>query len=39
MHGIGVVRPRHEIILEGSEFLLHGLDVRWVFVEEDLGID
>lgn len=39
MHGIGVIRPRHEIILVGSELLLHGFDVCRVFVEEDLGID
>lgn len=39
MHGIGVICPRQEIILVGSELLLHGFDVCWVFVEEDLGID
>lgn len=39
MHGIGVLRPRQEVILVGSEHLLHGFDVCRVFVEEDLGID
>lgn len=39
MHGIRVVRPRNEIILVGSELLLHRFEVCRVFVEEDLGID
>lgn len=39
MHGIRVVRPWNELILVGSELLLHGFDVCRVFVEEDLGID
>lgn len=39
MHSIGVVRPRQEIILVCREFLLHGFDVCWVFIEEDLDID
>jgi hypothetical protein len=39
MHSIGVVRPWQEIVLVRSEFLLHGFDVGWVFIEKDLGID
>lgn len=36
VHGIGVLRPRHEMILERLELLLHGLDMRGVFKEKNL---
>lgn len=38
MHGVGVVGPGLEVVLEGSELLLEALDVGRVLVEEDLGI-
>lgn len=36
VHGVGVVRPRLKVLCEDGEFLLEGLDVCWVLVEEDL---
>lgn len=36
VHGVGVVGPGLEVLCEDGEFLLEGLDVCWVFVEEDL---
>lgn len=36
VHGIGVVGPGQEVVFESREFVLEGLDVCWVFVEEDL---
>jgi hypothetical protein len=38
MHGIRVLSPGDEVFLVGSEFLGEGLNVCWVFVEEDLAV-
>lgn len=38
VHGVGVVGPGLEVVLEGSELLLEALDVGGVLVEEDLGM-
>jgi len=35
VHGIGVISPRLEVVLESGELLLETLDMGWVFVEED----
>lgn len=36
VHGVGVLRPGLEVVLVCGEFLLEGLDVGGVFIEEDL---
>lgn len=36
VHSVRVISPGLELISEGGEFFLESLDVRRVFVEEDL---
>ena len=38
MHGVGVVGPGDEVVLDGGELLLERSDVGGVLVEEDLGV-
>lgn len=37
MHSISMVGPRLELVLVGRELLLERLDVRGVFIEENLN--
>lgn len=38
VHGVGVIGPGNEVVLDGSELLLEAGDVGGVLVEEDLEL-